>query len=93
MIGDMVRSSRIAALLTLLGVLLVAVFPLAIGPFTATQGPITVFRAIVLATLLLISISSLRSALIGCHDSHLRRDLLAAGAEGRLSTPIPALRC
>lgn len=93
MTGDMLRSSRIAALLTVLGVLLVAIFPLAIGPFTATQGPVTAFRAIVLATFLLILISSLRTALMACHYSQLRRHVLVVCAEERPATPIPALRC
>lgn len=48
----------------MLGILLVAWFPLAAGPFTATHGPVTALQAVMRALRLLIAISFLPMALI-----------------------------
>jgi hypothetical protein len=46
-------SWRSTACLATVGVVLVALLPLGAGPFTATQGPVTAFRAVALLVLLL----------------------------------------
>jgi hypothetical protein len=89
----MLLSCRNAALLTTLGVVLVALCPLGAGPFTATHGPVTALRAVVYAVLLLITICFLPTALISCRESYIRPGSSVIYAGVCDSTPILALRC
>ena len=93
MSADMLRSRRIAALWTVLAILFVALFPLAIGPFTATHGPVTVFRSIVFVALLLFATSSLHTASFSCHQPQPRREFLVVCIDGCSPGSILVLRC
>ena len=93
MAADMLQSRRIAALWTVLAILFVALFPLAMGPFTATHGPVTAFRAIVFVALLLFWTSSPQTASISCHEPQLRRERFVLCVDECSPTSILVLRC
>jgi hypothetical protein len=84
---------RNAALLVTLGVLLVALFPLGAGPFTATHGPLTALRALAFAILLFAAISFLLRVLVSCRDSRLSPGIHVVGVGLYHSAPVQSLRC
>jgi hypothetical protein len=81
------------ALLALLGTLLVFFFPAACGPFTATNGPATAFRAAAAFLALLISLcSSLLFALLQQRPFWIAADPILSSHNHGGSTPL-SLRC
>jgi len=84
---------RNAAVLVGLGVLLVALFPLGAGPFTATHGPLTALRALAFAILLFAAISFLLRVLVSCRDLRLSPRIQVVGVMLYDSAPVPSLRC
>jgi hypothetical protein len=84
---------RNAAVLVSLGVLLVALFPLGAGPFTATHGPLTALRALAFAILLFVAISFLQRVLVACRDLYLKLGIQVVGVAVCQSPPVPSLRC
>lgn len=84
---------RNTALLVTLGVLLVALFPLGAGPFTATHGPLTALRALAFAILLFVAISFLLRVLVSCRDLRLSSRIQVVGVMLYDSAPVPSLRC
>lgn len=89
----MLRWSRNVALLITLGVLLVALFPLGAGPFTATHGPLTALRALAFAILLFVAISFLPRLVISCPDLRLGLGIRVIGVAVDNLAPVPSLRC
>ena len=81
------------ALLVGLSILLVAVFPLAAGPFTVTHGPATALRALAFAILLFAAIAILSSILFLYHAPY--RCLTATSILVADTSPglTPPLRC
>jgi hypothetical protein len=84
---------RNTALLVTLGVLLVVLFPLGAGPFTATHGPLTALRAFAFAILLFVAISFLPRVLVSCRELHIKLRTQVVGAAVYHSAPVPSLRC
>jgi len=84
---------RNTALLVTLGVLLVALFPLGAGPFTATHGPLTALRALAFAILLFVAISFLLRVLVSCRDLRLNPRIQVVSVMLYDSAPVPSLRC
>jgi hypothetical protein len=84
---------RNTALLVTLGVLLVALFPLGAGPFTATHGPLTALRALAFAILLFVAISFLLRVLVSCRDLRLSPRIQVVSVMLYDSAPVPSLRC
>jgi hypothetical protein len=84
---------RNTALLVTLGVLLVALFPLGAGPFTATHGPLTALRALAFAILLFAAISFLLRVLVSCRELHIKLRTQVVGEAVYHSAPVPSLRC
>jgi len=82
-----------AALLAILGVVLVAWCPLPAGSFTATHGPITALRAIADAILLALVLSFLPRALISRCKFYLGLDISPADMNGCHPVPVLSLRC
>jgi hypothetical protein len=82
-----------AALLATLGVVLVALFPLAAGPFTATHGPITALRAIAAAFLLAVVLAFLPTAIITGCEFYVGLDVSPAHMNGCDPVPVLSLRC
>ncbi len=81
------------ALLAGLSIVLVAVFPLAAGPFTATHGPVTALRALALAILLFTTIATLSSIFVLYHTPYrclIGKSVLVADSGFALHPP---LRC
>ena len=84
---------RNAALLVTLGVLLVALFPLGAGPFTATHGPLTALRALAFTILLFVAISFLLRVRVSCRDLRLSPRIHFVGVMLSDSSPVQSLRC
>jgi hypothetical protein len=79
------------AVLASLGVLLVFLVPASCGPFSATQGPATAFRALVSAHAAIAAIGAVLLLAIlrrGCHCRGMRE----AGDFGSAPAPV-TLRC
>lgn len=55
---------RNVALLVAMGVLFVVLFPASVGPFTATNGPVTALRALAFAVLLFAAMSFLNKVMV-----------------------------
>ena len=90
---SMLLQRRKVALLVAIGVLFVALFPTSVGPFTATNGPVTALRALAFAVMLFAAMSFLNKVMVA--DSSRR---LTTGIETREFTefhfsPVPSLRC
>jgi hypothetical protein len=92
---NMLPWCRNTALLVTLGVLLVALFPLGAGPFTATHGPLTAMRALAFVILLFVVISFLvrALALVADRDLYIRLRIQVGGVAVFDSAPVPSLRC
>ena len=89
----MLLQRRNIAVLVALGVIFVALFPTSVGPFTATNGPVTALRALAFAVLLFAAMSLLKKVMVA--DSSMR---LTTGIEtGKFTvfdfSPTPSLRC
>ena len=81
------------ALLALLGTLLVFFFPAACGPFTATNGPATAFRAAAaFQALLILLCNSLLIALLQRRALCIAADPVLPSCDRCCSTPF-SLRC
>jgi hypothetical protein len=81
------------ALLALLGTLVVFFFPAACGPFTATNGPATAFRAAAaFQALLILLCTSLLIALLQRHAFCIAADPVLPSCDHGSSTPF-SLRC
>jgi len=81
------------SLLVGVSIVLVAVFPLAAGPFTATHGPVTALRALAFAILLFTTIAILSSIFVLYRAPYLcltATSVLVADTGPALSPP---LRC
>ena len=89
----MLQSARNVAVLVTVGVLVVALFPLGTGPFTATHGPLTALRALLFAILLFATISFVLRALAAYRDDYIRLNIQTVGAAASDSSPLPNLRC
>ena len=81
------------ALLAMLGTLFVLFFPAACGPFTATNGPATAFRAAAaVQALLMLLCSSLLIALLQLPACSMTAAPVVPGCGGRDLAPF-SLRC
>lgn len=89
----MLKSFRSVAILVALGVLVVALFPLGEGPFTATHGPLTALRALIFAILVFVTISFVLRVSVAYRDSCLRIDVQTVRVALFNSPPVPSLRC
>jgi hypothetical protein len=85
------RTSPIA-LLAILGVCLVFLFPAACGPFSVTHGPATAFRALAAACALFAAMASVALLAVLRCMFYLQRIARAAGPVHFLSSPL-SLRC
>jgi len=90
---DVRYSAHSAALLATLGVVLVALCPLAAGPFTATHGPITALRAIAAAILLFVIVCFLSVKLLTHCESYFGLEISPAHRNGCHPAAVLTLRC
>lgn len=89
----MLQSFRSVAILVALGVLVVALFPLGAGPFTATHGPLTALRALIFAILLFVTISFVLRALVAYCDDYVRLNIQTGSVPAFNPSPFLNLRC
>ena len=84
---------RNVALLAILGVAVVVLFPLGSGPFTVTNGPASALRALAYAAFVFVLLSTLLAIRTDRPQSHLRQDSsLVAVTPPDSAIPLP-LRC
>jgi hypothetical protein len=84
---------RNVALLAVLGIALVVLFPATFGPFPVTYGPASALRAIAYATLLLLCLSVLPAVLTESPMLQLQQNRPTEAVTGSLTPPTLALRC
>ena len=84
---------RNAALLAIVGIVTVVLFPAVCGPFTATYGPASALRAMAYAALLVFTLCTL----VASHTESSKLRLRAAASVPALAEPsvlpTPVLRC
>ena len=85
--------SRNVALLAVLGIAFVILFPATFGPFPVTHGPAMALRAIVYAALLFFCLSSLVIVLLQNPLSGVQRSHSAITDPDNSSRRILTLRC
>jgi hypothetical protein len=83
---------NIAATL-MIGALGVFLFPLSAGPFSATNGPATAFRAITAAFVVLFSITTTMCFSLQPTTGRVRPPGAFSSSAGALLLQLPALRC
>ena len=84
---------RNIALVLMIGTLGVFLFPAAAGPFTTTNGPVTAFRAAVVAFALLLSMSAIVCLSLRLMTGSIRPALTLCASAEALLAHMPILRC
>jgi hypothetical protein len=84
---------KYVALVAMIGIALVMLFPLGSGPFTATHGPVSALRAIANFALLLVIFCFLAAMRSGRLTSCIRQVIPFEPTEACTPRPILELRC
>ena len=85
--------SRNVALVAVLGIALVLLFPATFGPFPVTHGPASALRAIAYASLLFLCLSVLPAVLTESPILQLQQNHPAEAVAASLTPPTLTLRC
>jgi hypothetical protein len=89
----MLQSYRQAAVLAMMGIVLIALFPCGIGPFTATHGPMTAVKAVVDPAVEFTAVSVLPVTPVTYLELHVLLESRVGPVATFDATPIPSLRC
>jgi hypothetical protein len=84
---------RNIAVLLMIGTLASFLCPLSAGPFTATNGPVTAFRAAAAAFALLLSIAATVCLSLRLWTGIIRPALILCSSAEALVVQMPILRC
>jgi len=84
---------RNVALLAAVGIVGVVLFPAVCGPFTATYGPASAFRAMTYAALLIFALCTLMASHTESSEIRLRPAASLAALAGPSAVFTRALRC
>jgi len=84
---------RNVGLLAAVGIVSVVLFPAVCGPFTATYGPASAFRAMAYAALLIFALCTLMASHTESSKIRLRSAASPVALAEPSALPAPALRC